>query len=139
MVDKSLKAHVKYIAMIYTCNWNALRYFRDHEVVYVNVTRKYLNNNNYSNNSNKFSYDFCYMSANMTLLKPITEIVHEHGRKCITMYVIKKNTRTINVVKIVISDVSCTSKNKNNSTGWRQKDWRKWEGMYEPIHLIKSI
>jgi hypothetical protein len=91
MVVKSLKAHVKYIAMIYACSFNALRYLRLHEVVCVNVTRKYLNSNNYSNNSIKFIYVFCYMSANMTFLRPITETVHEHERKCITMYVIKKN------------------------------------------------
>jgi hypothetical protein len=89
MVNTSLKAHVKYIANIYTCNWNDLRYLRDHEVVNLNVTRKYLNSKNCSNNSIKFSYVFCYMSADMTLLRPITETIHEHGRKCITMYVIK--------------------------------------------------
>ena len=46
---------------------------------------------------------------------------------------------TINVVEIVITEVKYSSKNENNSTDWRQKDWRKWEGKYALSSLIKSI
>jgi hypothetical protein len=93
MLDKFLKARVKYSFMTYTCDFKFLMYLWFAEVVYVNVTRKCLRSNRICNNSVKFTSACHHVSTDKANVRAITDTAQRHKRTYITMFVKKKNTR----------------------------------------------